>query len=113
VIALQPAPAITPTLAAPAQSVETAPTSLDVLPAPGSGSQAPPPAGVLPDPELELLMPEMDGNTDSSPTPDTIPPVTVATVLRPARLLWLFVIGLLVFTVTYGLQVIVWYRLKR
>jgi hypothetical protein len=49
----------------------------------------------------------------TSATPVIIPPVTVLTVLRPARILWLFVIGLVVFMIAYGIQVFVWYRLRK
>ncbi len=48
-----------------------------------------------------------------SPLSTDIPPVTLATVLRPERIFWLFIIGLIVFTVTYGIQVAIWYRLRR
>ncbi len=49
----------------------------------------------------------------SAPTPTPIPPVTITSVLTPDRLLWLFLIGVVVFTASYGIQVIIWYRLKR
>jgi hypothetical protein len=47
------------------------------------------------------------------PAPTAIPPVTVVTVLRPERLFWLFIIGMIVFLVSYGVQVVVWYRMRR
>jgi hypothetical protein len=49
----------------------------------------------------------------ASATIDIIPPVTFKSVLTPQRLFWLFLIGLIVFTVSYGVQVFIWYRLKR
>jgi hypothetical protein len=42
-----------------------------------------------------------------------VPPVTIVTVLRPERIFWLFIIGLIIFTVSYGIQVVIWYRLRR
>lgn len=45
--------------------------------------------------------------------PMVVPPVTIATVLRPERIFWLFIIGLLVFMISYGIQVVIWYRLRR
>ncbi|MDX1522842.1 MAG: hypothetical protein R3264_14540, partial [Anaerolineae bacterium] len=45
--------------------------------------------------------------------PVTVPPISFATVMTPQRLFWLFIIGLVVFTVTYVLQVMIWYRIKK
>lgn len=42
-----------------------------------------------------------------------LPPLTFSSVMSPRRILWLFVIGLLVFTISYGIQVAIWYRLKK
>jgi hypothetical protein len=65
------------------------------------------PAASLDDPATE----QTQNTTAPGSTP--IPPVTLATVLRPERLFWLFVIGLVVFTLSYGIQVVIWYRLRR
>jgi hypothetical protein len=54
----------------------------------------------------EAIVPDSAAST-------AVPPVTFATVLRPERIFWLFIIGLIVFTVSYGVQVAVWYRLRR
>ncbi|RME70773.1 MAG: hypothetical protein D6784_16235 [Chloroflexi bacterium] len=86
--ATPPAP---PTPIAPADGPSVLPDSAppaDVLPAPGIGAE-----------------PE--------PSPTVVPPVSLRTVLTPPRLVWLFIIGLVVFTISYGVQVAIWYRLKR
>jgi hypothetical protein len=68
---------------------------------------------VLPDPNLGQA--ESAELTASDPIPPTaVPPVTIVTVLsRPDRIFWLFIIGLVVFTVSYGVQVVIWYRMRR
>jgi hypothetical protein len=129
----------TPAVAQEPLSIETAPptseaespTPADTSPAPPTltptpalqepeAGQAPPSAGeniapimaVLPDPNLGTESAEL---TAADPIPPTaIPPVTIATVLsRPDRIFWLFIIGLIVFTVSYGVQVVIWYRMRR
>lgn len=106
----QPVAAITPTLAAaPVMTVAMTNTLADP-----NASSPPPPADILPDSAPDPFAVEVEPVADDiSATPTLIPPVTITTVLRPSRLLWLFVIGLLVFTITYGIQVAIWYRLKR
>lgn len=68
---------------------------------------APAVAAALPNPGVG------DDPASESVLPSDIPPVTLATVLRPERIFWLFIIGLIIFTVTYGIQVAIWYRLRR
>lgn len=66
----------------------------------------------LPDPGLgdaELA----ESVAPNSAATTAVPPVTIATVLRPERIFWLFIIGLIIFTVSYGVQVVIWYRLRR
>jgi hypothetical protein len=60
----------------------------------------------------ERLEEELERDPHPSP-PTPIPPVTILTVLQPQRILWLFVIGVIIFTVSYGLQVAIWHHLKR
>ncbi len=91
---------------------EENPPPADVLPDPGVG-EAPPPAGALPDPEFDPSAPITEQTADVSVTSTIIPPVSIGTILRPDRILWLFIIGLVVFTVSYGIQVAIWYRTKR
>jgi len=118
-----PPPTLTPTPAPVQEAVDTPPSPAPAnastqtqqqLPDPGPTGD-PPPAGALPDPDFDPLAPETSASADApaGPTPTTVPPVSLRTVLRPGRLLWLLVIGLIVFTVTYGIQVAIWYRLKR
>jgi hypothetical protein len=69
----------------------------------------------------DLSNPGLDGDgvepaeslEPNSASPAEIPPVTIVTVLRPERIFWLFIIGLIIFTVSYGIQVVIWYRLRR
>ncbi|MDM8528165.1 hypothetical protein QUF58_08115 [Anaerolineales bacterium HSG24] len=67
---------------------------------------------VLPDPYSgpEETPPDAIDVPVGTPTP--IPQVTIFTILTPDRLLWLFLIGLLVFTISYGIQVVIWYRFR-
>jgi hypothetical protein len=66
----------------------------------------------LPDPSLGDAKP-VESVAPNSTAPTAVPPVTIATVLRPQRIFWLFIIGLIVFTISYGVQVVIWYRLRR
>jgi hypothetical protein len=81
---------------------------------PGSSAQASNTSLIttLPDPGLDGADPA-DPVATNSAAPADIPPVTITTVLRPDRIFWLFIIGLIVFTVSYGVQVLIWYRLRR
>jgi hypothetical protein len=47
------------------------------------------------------------------PTPTPLPPITQLTILTPARCLILIVVGLVIFTITYGIQVALWWRRQR
>lgn len=121
----EPPPAeATPELEAQPLSTANAPPTLTPTPmAPTfqeSSGQEPPSAAeniapviaALPDPNLGQAEPvELTPTGHTPPTP--IPPVTISTVLRPDRIFWLFIIGLIVFTVSYGIQVAIWYRWRR
>jgi hypothetical protein len=52
-----------------------------------------------------------------SPSPQPLPtppsPITPLTIFTPARCLTLILVGLVVFTITYGLQVALWWRRRR
>jgi hypothetical protein len=109
-LSTQNAPDTSATEVAPVVA-EGSPPPAGALPAPGVGEV--PPAEALPDPDGDPLAPEVDNPTSVSATPTIIPPVSLNTVLRPDRILWLFIIGLIVFTLSYGLQVAIWYRTKR
>jgi hypothetical protein len=110
-----PPPTLTPTPVPPAPAgssgrtgrVQEGDTLINTQPAADEG--APPAPGVLPDPDQEL--PAEDAAPAATVTP--VPPVNLLTVLKPRRMLWLLIVGLVVFTVSYGVQVVIWYRLKR
>lgn len=112
---IPPPPTVTP-LPAEAAPPTAAPVDAIQQPAPDA---APPPA-VLPEtdaaqlPPADTLIPESPADAGQPTTVSTaVPPVTLGTIFRPERLLWLFVIGIIVFTVAYGIQVALWSRLKR
>ncbi len=90
---------------------EDPPPTAEILPDPGVAS--PPPADALPDPDFDPFTSPDDLMNEIPAQPTVIPPVTLSTILSPARLLWLFIIGLIVFTLSYGIQVAIWYRTKR
>jgi hypothetical protein len=102
--AITPSAVITPSVATT--------TSLPAADVPPGPSAETPPAGALPD-IVDPFETEVHPGATISATPTIIPPVSLTTVLRPARILWLFIIGLIVFTVAYGIQVFVWYRMRR
>jgi hypothetical protein len=47
------------------------------------------------------------------PAPTALPPITPLSIFTPARCLILIIVGLVVFTVTYGIQVALWWRRQR
>jgi hypothetical protein len=47
------------------------------------------------------------------PLPTSLPPITPLTIFTPARCLILALVGLVVFTVTYGIQVALWWRRQK
>jgi hypothetical protein len=102
-----PPPTVTP-LPLPTEAIPPSPLPPAALPdTPGQ-----PAPDMLPDTSLDPFAPEAPVLTPAAPAP-TVPPVTMKNLFRPERLLWLFVIGLIVFTVAYGVQVAIWYRFKR
>ena len=108
-ITLSPPPTLTATSTsiAPPTPFTTAGTQGGVTAeAPAKGN---PPPMALPDPDLELTA----GEAVPAPTATVVPPVSLSTIITPRRILWLFIVALVVFTVSYGVQVIIWYRLRR
>jgi hypothetical protein len=81
----------------PLTSTGNEPPAVSALPAPGV------------DDEADLISDAEQMPTNITP----VPPVSFSTVMTPRRILWLFIIGLIVFTVSYGVQVVIWYRFKR
>lgn len=118
---LPPPPTVTPT---PNPTATPVPTDSNVeppTPLPESQEGAAPTLNVLPAfgddplPDPSIGQPEEGLSLENSDAPAStpVPPVTISTVLKPRRILWLFIIGLIVFTVSYGIQVLIWYRLRR
>ena len=114
-----PPPTLTPTPSATFASVP--PTSVagsndgpvgggTPLATAASASLAPP---ALPNPGVGQDDDRLTEATTLASTLTPVPPVSFRTVMTPQRIFWLFIIGLVVFTVTYGVQVVIWYRVKR
>jgi hypothetical protein len=102
-----PPPTLTPT-----PTVEMLTALADEESSLGAQNSGSPLIAALPDPSLGGAEPA-ESVASNSTTPAAVPPVTIATILRPERIFWLFIIGLIVFTVSYGVQVVIWYRLRR
>jgi len=103
---ITPLPTITPTVAiAPTRPPEPAASAAPVA--------AAPPANALPDSNPDPFAADAAPADGLAGLPTPVPPVSARTILRPDRVLWLFIIGLIVFTVAYGLQLAIWRRFKR
>ena len=101
---LPPPPTLTPTITPAGQELAAQVTA--TLPA----AEGLTPALALPEPGIG--QPEASvASLQATPVP--VPPVSLGGVLRPERVLWLFLIGIFVFTASYGIQIVIWYRLKR
>ncbi len=98
-----PPPTLTPTPVS-APNGETLPSP------PGNGASL---MAVLPAPDLAQAASDSSEGSAAATASAPIPPVTLFTVLRPDRVFWLFIIGLITFMVSYGVQVVIWYRLRR
>lgn len=118
-----PAPTATPLPLPPTLTPVATPTAAEVslatAPPPNSGPppailpDTPPQGQVLPDSEADPFAPAASSIPADEAFATPVPPVSARTILRPDRLLWLFVIGLIVFTVAYGIQLTIWNRFKR
>ncbi len=104
---LTPTPVISSSL--PSTEENNSASQISALPAPSDS----PPTGALPDPGLGQADNSPPSGSAALPAPTTVPPLSFSSLLKPARILWLFLIGLMVFTISYGLQVVIWYRLRR
>jgi hypothetical protein len=101
-----PVPPATPTpTSAPLPPTPTVQPSATALPSPQAARLAPTPTSTLQ---------AVARNPLASPTPQPtrapLPPITPLTIFTPARCLILIIVGLVVFTVTYGLQTALWWR---
>lgn len=103
--------------ATPAAQTTLAPTSTPLPPTP----TAQPTTTALPSPQVTEVPPTSMPTPQTvvqsprlaptpQPTPTPLPAITPLTVFTPARCLILIIVGLVVFTVTYGLQVALWWR---
>ena len=104
-----------PNTATPPTAVEASGETVVTPKPPTTVGETPPAILALPDPNVggteagTNIAEDKEATAISTP----IPPVTFSTVMTPRRILWLLIIGLIVFTVTYGIQVFIWYRVRR
>lgn len=108
-----PPPTLTPS--ATSMTVEPLSPTPFTTPAPVEQATSQPEVAALPDPDFEppILANELMEFQQAETAVTPIPEVTLLTVLTPNRLLWLFLIGVIVFTGSYGVQVAIWYRLRK
>jgi hypothetical protein len=76
-------------------------------------SQPTPLAAVTPTPTRLVAAQSPTPSPTPRPTLTPLPPITPLSILTPSRCLILIVVGLVVFTVTYGLQMALWWRRRR
>ncbi|MBN1220278.1 MAG: hypothetical protein JXM69_15220 [Anaerolineae bacterium] len=100
--------------ASPDNQVTSSETAITEAP-PAPAAEAPQVIAALPDPGVGDSLSPLDttGNEPETIALTPVPPVTFSTVMTPRRILWLLVIGLIVFVVAYGVQVVIWYRVRR
>jgi hypothetical protein len=70
-------------------------------------------ATLTPTPIPQVLAQNRSVTPSPQPTLAPLPPITPLSILTPARCLILIIVGLVVFTVTYGFQVALWWRRQR
>ena len=101
--------------ATPVPSVAPAPAVSTAGPSPTVSDTALQPTVVVttPTPERPEVAQNLLPSPTPQPTPTQMPPITPMSVLTPSRCLILIVVGLVVFTVTYGIQMALWWRRQR
>jgi hypothetical protein len=109
VVRATPGATLTPPLPLPTASAVPVEISTPVSqPSPVAASviftPTPTPAMIAQDPPL---------SPSPQPLPTPLPPITPLTIFTPARCLILVLVGLVVFTVTYGIQVALWWRRQK
>ncbi len=108
-----------PTTPTPAPTLTPSPTPAPTLsptpsPLPPTASAQPPlgtPAATATRPAEVAQAPRRVPSPPVEPTP--LPPITPLSIMTPTRCLILILVGLVVFTFTYGLQVALWWRRQR
>jgi hypothetical protein len=102
----------TPVESTPAAVPLSSPSATDAAPEAGPiQTEGAAPLAVLPD--SDPAGPGQTGVVEAGPEPTRMPPVSASTVFRPERLLWLFIIGVVVFTITYGVLVAIWSQFRK
>ena len=120
-------PAVTP-IPAPESTAETRGEAAIITPTvnpavPTSPAQATPavaqitsqpsPVVVTPTPAPQAMAQSAAVSVTPGPTPTLLPPISPMSIFTPARCLILIIVGLVVFTVTYGVQMALWWRRRR
>jgi len=98
----------TPTPTAPPPTATPEPSLSPAQPTP-----QPIPVAFTSTPTPFALAQSLTPSPTPQPTPTPLPPITPLSIFTPARCLILIIVGLVVFTVTYGLQVALWWRRRR
>ncbi len=104
---LTPTSELIPPTATVLPTITDTPVEVAANPEPTIAADSPPPAA-LPDPGI--------GSTNEvNPTTlqAEVPTVSFQTVMTPRRIITLFFIGLGVFTASYVIQVVIWYRIRK
>ncbi len=105
------------------EEAQVAPTPI-LTPSPPTSTAQPSPTVAQPTPKPTVLVltptatrlavaQSLTPSPTPQPTPTPLPPITPLSILTPSRCLILIVVGLVVFTVTYGLQMALWWRRRR
>jgi hypothetical protein len=102
-----PSPTAGPSTAVPGTG-EPPTSTLEVSPEPDLNA-----ATVTPEPRALAQNASPSPSPSPGPSPTPLPPVTPLSILTPARCLILVIVGLVVFTVTYGIQIALWWRRNR
>jgi len=105
--------------AEPETEATPTPTTTALPPTDGPSSPTPQPsprattATLTPTPNATRLALAQNPTPTPAPLPTPLSPITPLTILTPARCLILTLVGLVVFTVIYGIQVGIWWRRRR
>ncbi|GAB4542099.1 MAG: hypothetical protein Kow0063_33640 [Anaerolineae bacterium] len=102
----QATPAATHTSPAPTATVTASPTFSLPTPLP-TASLVPPTSTSI------AMMSDLTPSPTPQPPPTPLPPITPLSILTPSRCLILIIVGLVVFTLTYGMQMALWWRRQR
>jgi hypothetical protein len=99
--------------ATPTRTITPSPVTPATQPSPSVAQLTPQPTPLAAVSSTPMRLVAAQSPTPSStprPTLTPLPPITPLSILTPSRCLILIVVGLVVFTLTYGLQMALWWR---